>query len=224
MTYSTGRVVRVRFRADPSLLWDRLVLKHLAGSTYLVQTEAGEVYPLVLSTPPLLHIEVVPSASVAARPGNVVTLLEDRPLTTASELSDLLDNTGAKGRLEEIQILGSQSAQQCGQSLGAGVWRPLLPGTLELGEASPLPEGAAFFHHIYSNQSLADLGFAQALGANVVPPARAGGSAPNGGVSYRLGERSRGPAAGARPAPGGGVPTRSGLGLLVPPGIGIPHP
>jgi len=53
-------VVRLCFRADPSLLWDRLVLKHLAGYTYLRETEVGEVYPLVLSTPPLLHIEVVP--------------------------------------------------------------------------------------------------------------------------------------------------------------------
>jgi len=205
--YSPGRVVRVRFRADPSLSWDRLVLKHLAGSTYLVETEVGEVYPLVLSTPPLLRIDVVPSPLTAVRGPGLVTMVEERPLRSASELCDLVEGSGSKGTVEELQILGSQSAEAGWQSFGNEVWRPLLPGTMELGEAGPLPEGASFFGGlalvptlrgpvIYSNQSLADLGFAEGPPPAAALSARTGGSAPKGGVSYRPGERSRAPAGG----------------------------
>ena len=118
--YSPGRVVRVRFRADPSLSWDRLVLKHLAGSTYLVETEVGEVYPLVLSTPPLLRIDVVPSPLTGVRGPGIVTMTDERPLRTASELCDLVESSGSRGSDEELRLLGSQSVAAGGA--GGGEW------------------------------------------------------------------------------------------------------
>lgn len=48
--------VAVRYRADPETLHDRLVIWVVGGSTVIAYTPDGDVYPLVLSSPPLVEV------------------------------------------------------------------------------------------------------------------------------------------------------------------------
>ena len=60
-TFSPGDIVGVRYRADPALLHEILIIQHVHLETYMVWTPDGDVYPLVLSTPPLHELVADPS-------------------------------------------------------------------------------------------------------------------------------------------------------------------
>ena len=92
LSYSPGDVVAVRYEGDMRTLHERLILHIIGENEVLAYTPDGDVYPLVLSTPPLA--EVVPRP-----PGGRYTRSQ------AAQLYRLRDGGAGVPTLEEFRAL-----------------------------------------------------------------------------------------------------------------------